>query len=80
MQGIVQLDLHNKNKFQSRIALDGLLRRADGSVYRIRVIHGYNSGTEIKDLLAEEYSRHPKVLRLQHYPNKGQTDLILREL
>ena len=80
MQGIIELNVHNKNKFQTRTALDGLLRRADGSVYRIRVIHGYNHSTVLKDLLTEEYSRHPKVLRLQHYPNKGQTDLILREL
>ena len=80
MQGIVEVNLHQKNKHQARIALDAVLRKADGSVYRIRVIHGYNHGTELKDLLTEEYSRHPKVLRLQQYPNKGQTDLILREI
>ena len=80
MQGIIQLDVHNKNQYQTRTALDALLRRADNSLYRIRVIHGCNNGTVLRDLLVEEYSKHPKILRLQHYPNKGQTDLILREL
>lgn len=80
MQGIIEIDLHNHNKYQARIALNVLLRRADGSVYRIRVIHGNNHGTELKDLLSEEFARHPRVLRLQSGTNKGQTDLILREM
>jgi len=80
MQGIIELNVHNKNKYQTRIAVDALLKRTDNSVYRIRIIHGYNRGTELKDMLTEEYSHHPRILRLQHYQNKGQTDLILREI
>ena len=78
--GIIEIDLHNRNKTQARTAIDAALRRADRGTYRLRIIHGYNRGTELKEMLLEEYSSHPLVLRIQSYPNKGQTDLILREL
>lgn len=78
--GITEIDLHNRNKTQSRIAIDAALRRADRGTYRLRIIHGYNRGTGLRDMLIEEYSAHPRILRIQTYPNKGQTDLILREL
>ena len=42
--GIVVLDLHGKNHYQARIALDAALRRADAGVYRLRVIHGWHGG------------------------------------
>ena len=74
--GIIEIDLHNRNKTQSRTAIDAALRRADRGTYRLRIIHGYNRRTELR----EEYAAHPLVLRIQTYPNKGQTDLILREL
>lgn len=75
--GIVELDLHGKNQYQARIAIDAALRRS-GGVYRLRLIHGHNRGTALKDMIFEEYSRHPKVLRLE---SQGQsaTELVLRE-
>lgn len=77
---IVRVDLHGKNQYQARIALDSALRRADSGVYRIRVIHGYNSGTVLKNMVMTEYKNHPKVKRIVGGTNLGETDLILREL
>ena len=77
--GIVTLDLHGMNCFQAKTALDCELRRAGGSVYRLRVIHGYKNGNELKSLVLS-YASHPKVRRLQGGGNPGQTDLVLREL
>lgn len=56
-QGIVVLDLHGKNAYQARIAVDAALRRADRGVYRLRVIHGHNRGTVLRDLLST-YAAH----------------------
>lgn len=77
--GTVEIDLHGKNKYQARITLDSALRKAGGSVYRIRVIHGHTLGTELRDMVREEYKDHPKVVRISKGLNDGQTDLIIRE-
>lgn len=78
MEGILRADLHGKNRYQAKVTVDSLLRRADGSVYRIRIVHGCHGGTELRTLL-QEYAAHPRVRRLALSPDGGTTDLILRE-
>lgn len=77
--GIVELDLHGMTRVQAQTAVDAALRRAGGSVYRLRLIHGYHQGTELRDMLRSRYRSHPKVLRLELGLNDGQTELVLRE-
>lgn len=79
MQGIITVDLHGKNRYQAKIALDAALRRADGSVYRVRVVHGFHNGTALREMIAEEYAHHPQVRRLLSVGD-GVTELVLREL
>ena len=67
------------NRYQAKIAIDAALRRSKG-VYRIRVIHGGNHNTVLRDMIAEEYASHPLVLRIERGANGGQSDLVLREL
>ncbi len=74
----ITLDLHGKNQFQARVALDAALRRSKG-VYRIRVIHGYHGGTALRDLVRGEYAAHPLVLRVE-IVSESATDLVLRKL
>ncbi|MBE5786105.1 MAG: hypothetical protein E7324_01030 [Clostridiales bacterium] len=77
MPGILEIDLHGKNAYQARITLDSTLKKADASVYRIRVIHGFHQGEVLKEVTAE-YARHPRVKGLKAI-HSGCTDLILRE-
>ena len=35
-ESIVKIDLHGKNAYQARVALEAALRRAKGGTYRIR--------------------------------------------
>lgn len=65
---------------QAITAIDAKLRRADASVYRLRVIHGYHSGTVLRDAVRAHYKGHPKVKRIEIGLNPGETDLVLREL
>lgn len=67
------------NRYQAKVAIDAALRRSKG-VYRIRVIHGGNHNTVLRDMIAEEYAAHPLVLRIERGTNAGQSDLVLREL
>lgn len=77
--GIVELDLHGKNLYQARVAVDAALRRAGGGVYRLRLIHGYHGGTALRDMLRQEYAAHSRVLRIETMAGPGETQLVLRE-
>ena len=77
--GIISLDLHGKNTYQTKTAVDALLRRSGNGTYRIRIIHGFHGGTVLRDFLRSEYSTHPKVKRLLLSPDGGTTELVLRE-
>ena len=77
--GIWELELHGKTEYQARIAINAALRRAAGGTYRIRCIHGYHSGTALRDMIRREYAARPQVLRVETGVGAGVTDLVLRE-
>ncbi len=78
--GFLEIDVHNMTRTQAITAIDARLRRANASVYRLRVIHGYHGGTVLRDAVRSHYKNHPKVIRIEIGLNPGETDLILREL
>lgn len=78
--GFIKVDLHGKNRYQAKISIDSELRKARAGVYRICLVHGQNYGTELKEMIKEEYSNHPKVKRIESGSNGGETILILRDL
>ena len=74
-----RVDVHGKNKHQTKITLDSALRKAGSGVYRIAVIHGFNHGTELREMIRRDYAVHPKVLRVERGANDGETVLVLKE-
>ena len=78
--GFQEIDVHHMTKVQAITAIDARLRRVDSSVYQLKVIHGYHSGTVIRDAVRAHYKDHPKVKRIELGLNPGETDLILRDL
>ena len=80
MNAFEEIDIHAMTRVQAMAAVDAALRRAKGDVYRLRVIHGYRSGTALRDMVRRRYASHPKVKRLELGMNPGITDLVLREL
>ena len=80
LSGFLEIDVHNMTRTQVITAIDAKLRRANASVYRLRVIHGYHGGTVLRDVVRTHYKDHPKVKRIEIGLNPGETDLILREL
>lgn len=76
--GILMVDLHGKNRYQAQVAVDAALRRADASVYRLRLVHGFHNGTALREMIAEQYTAHPKVRRMMA-EGDGVTVLVLRE-
>lgn len=79
-EAIITIDVHGMTRYQAKILIDSRLKNIKG-VYRIRIIHGYHSGSEIKKMIRTEYGgKHPKVIRLEYGLNPGETDLVIREL
>ena len=78
--GFQEIDVHNMTKVQAITGIDAQLRRANASVYRLRVVHGYHNGTVLRDAVRAHYKDHPKVKRIELGLNPGETDLILRDL
>ncbi|MBE6599552.1 MAG: hypothetical protein E7638_08935 [Ruminococcaceae bacterium] len=75
---IVEVDVHGMNRYQAQTKIDSILRRSRG-VYRIRIIHGYRGGTELRDMIRCEYAKNPLVRRVEPGWNEGITELVLRE-
>ena len=75
----MELDLHGLTLQQARVAMMSALRRATPADYRLTAIHGYRGGSALREMLREEFSRHPKVIRLEPTFNPGQTVFVLRE-
>ena len=78
-ESVRELDLHGMSVVQAKVCVDAALRRADKGLYRLRLIHGYHSGTALRDELRKHYKKHPKVLRVELGMNAGITELVLRE-
>ena len=53
--GFVTVDVHGRTRAQAKVAVEAALRRCGPSVYRLRVIHGFNRGTGLRDMLHAEY-------------------------
>ena len=77
---IITIDLHGLFQDEAIKVIDKALKKADASTYQIKLVHGYNRGTSLKNMIIEEYKYHPKVVRIQPGDNLGTTILILREL
>ena len=79
--GIMRIDVHGLRTWEAVNAVTNLIYRANRSIYRIKVIHGYHRGTRLREALIDEYSygREEMVKRIEMGSNEGETDLILRE-
>ena len=73
---IVTADLHGVYQRDARDILAGWLNNAPANVTELRVIHGYQHGTTLRDMIRNEFS-HPRVKSILPSLNPGETRLIL---
>lgn len=80
--GIIEIDLHGLRTEEAVKKVKKEVNAAPGSVYTIRLIHGYHGGTRIREAIEDEFSygRNEKVKRIKPGSNPGITELVLREL
>lgn len=79
--GIIEIDVHGLSVEEAIREIENKLGSAGGSVYRIRVIHGFHGGTRIRDGIRRElgYGLEPRIKRIEGGQNQGITELVLRE-
>ncbi|MCR5041871.1 MAG: Smr/MutS family protein [Clostridia bacterium] len=78
-EGIVTVDVHGMNPFKAEAAVNSALRRSRGA-YIIRIIHGHNNGTVLRDAVRKRFKDRPGVLEVRPGANDGITELILKRV
>ena len=75
---IVTADLHGVYEPDAKDLLAGCLNQAPADVTELRVIHGYQRGTTLRDMIRGGFS-HPRVKSILPSLNPAETRLILRK-
>ena len=76
----IKVDLHGLRQEEAIRVIDRAIASADPSTYQIQLIHGYNRGTSLRNMIYDEYRYEKKVKRIIPGDNPGITILVLKEL
>ena len=78
LQGAVATaDLHGLYQQDAKAILTGWLNTAPNTLTELRVIHGYQNGTALRDMIRQDFS-HPRVKAILPSLNPGETRLLLQ--
>ena len=75
---IVEVDIHGLTAQDAKRRLEHLLSNAGPRVAEVRVIHGYNGGQVLRDMVRLRL-RHPRIASKLVTLNPGETRLILKK-
>ena len=76
---VIEVDIHGLTAEDAKRRLEHLLSNAAPNVTEVRVIHGYNSGQILKDMVRQRL-KHPRIQSKLVCLNPGETRLILKPL
>ena len=76
MQYIKEIDIHGYTQQEARKMIDAALKKPDALT--LRIIHGYNQGQILAQMVRKRYSSHPHVQRIELSMNPGITDIITK--
>ncbi len=74
---VITIDLHEFTVIDAKKRLQNFVTTAPKEVKEIIVIHGYNGGTALRDMVRKEF-KHKRVERKCLSLNQGVTSLILK--
>lgn len=80
MSAFVKINLHGMCQEEAVRVIDRAIRNVDSSTYQIHLIHGYNRGSSLRNMIYDECRYEPKVKRIIPGENPGITILMMREL
>ena len=76
----VKRDLHGMRTGEAEKAVERAVASAGPGTYQIQVIHGFNRGTNLRDMIYDSFRYNDKVKRVIPGDNQGITVLVLKEL
>lgn len=76
----VKIDLHGLRQEEAMKVIDEAIASAGPMTYQLQLIHGFNRGTSLRNMIYDWYRYEPKVKRIIPGDNPGITVLVLREL
>lgn len=74
---MTQIDIHGMTQRQAREYLKKELSSLPKGTPCVNVIHGYNSGTKLKDMV--KTFKHERIKRIEVGLNPGETTLYLKD-
>ena len=80
-QGIIELYLQGMKPEEVKQTIDQELEKASSSIFRLRLVHGIDNSTDIRDMIYDHYQpeSHPKIIRVEDGWNEGITELVLKD-
>ncbi len=80
-QGIIELYLKGMQPEEVRQTINQELEKASSDIFRLRLVHGTDNGTDIRDMIYDDYQpeTHPKIIRVEDGWNEGITELVLKD-
>ncbi|NLG93096.1 MAG: Smr/MutS family protein [Clostridiales bacterium] len=75
---LLEVNIHGMTAEEAKRGLEQLLNRADAKITEIRVIHGYNSGQALRDMVRLRL-KHPRIAAKLVCLNPGETRILLKE-
>ena len=76
----ITVDLHGLRREEAERKIEKVLASAGSGTYQIRLIHGFNRGTNLKEMIYDSFKYDKKVKRIMPGENQGITILVLKEL
>ena len=76
----VKIDLHGLRQEDAIKVIDKALAAVGPATYQLQLIHGFNRGTSLRNMIRDWYQYDPKVKRIIPGDNPGITVLVLKEL
>ena len=73
---MLEVDLHGLTAEDAKRRLEHLLSNAGPEIREVRVIHGYNSGQALRDMVRLKL-KHPRIASKLVTLNPGETRLLL---
>lgn len=74
---VLEVDLHGLTAEDAKRRLEHLLSNAGPEIEEVRVIHGYNSGQALRDMVRVRL-KHPRIASKLVTLNPGETRLLLK--
>ena len=74
---IIEVNIHGLTACEAKRGLEQLLSRTDKGITEIKVIHGYNNGQVLRDMVRKQL-KHPRIAAKLISLNPGETRILLK--